>query len=207
MLVGAWTQLDLFDLRGLLVPPTLMVLFAELVFVLAIIHNPAHWRLRRRRDLDEIVPAFLRLFQCICRGKDPELLSFRTDDTHFANSDFPIHPQLRNDTTPPRLSVNSRDSLRNVILDQIDDARNRQRAEIGTAAASYSHRARFHFAFSHDQHVRNLGFFRFANLQSDLLISSVALGSVPDRTELLDDRVRILPLFVGNGQYTRLHRR
>src|SRR4051812_17474911 len=99
MFVGSRPQLDLFDLRGFLVPPTLMFFFAEVEFVFAIIHNPAHRWLGRRRNLDEIVPQLLRLPECIRRGKNAELFSFRTDGTYFANSDFPIHPQLRNDTT------------------------------------------------------------------------------------------------------------
>ena len=55
VLVGPRPQFDFFHLRRLLVPPALMFLLAELVLVLAIVHDPADGRLRGGGDLDQVI--------------------------------------------------------------------------------------------------------------------------------------------------------
>ena len=100
--VGARPQLDLFDLRGFLMSPALVLFLTELVLVFSIVHDPADWRSRRRGHFDEVIAHFLGLPERVRGGQDAQLLAIRTDDAHLANPNFPINTQFGDDTTPPR---------------------------------------------------------------------------------------------------------
>ena len=100
VLVRPWTQFDFLDLGRFLVSPTLMVFLAQLILVLAVIHDAADWRRRRRRDFHQIVSAFLRLLERFRRRKDAELLAFRPDHPDFTDSNLAVHPKFGNDRPP-----------------------------------------------------------------------------------------------------------
>src|SRR5437867_5724459 len=76
-------------------------LLVELIFVLAIVHDLADWRLRHRRHFDKIVSHLLRLLQRINRCHDAELLALRTDDAYGRYSDLSIDPQFWNGDRAP----------------------------------------------------------------------------------------------------------
>ncbi len=54
--VGAWPELDLFDLNLLLLELLLMLPLLLLVLEFAVVHDPANWRLRHRSNLNQINP-------------------------------------------------------------------------------------------------------------------------------------------------------
>jgi hypothetical protein len=91
VLVGAWPKLDLLDLRRFLMTPTLVIFFAQLKFILPIIHDAANRRLGRGSDFNEIVAPFLSLVEGLCGRQYSQLLAFGTDDANLPNPDFPVN--------------------------------------------------------------------------------------------------------------------
>lgn len=83
----------------------LMVLLAELEFVFAVIHDSANRRSCSGSDFHEVVTALLGLAQRVGRGEDPQLLSFRTDDSNLSHSNFAVHAQFGDDNPPLNVLV------------------------------------------------------------------------------------------------------
>ena len=100
MFIGSWAQLDFLHLRGLLMAPTLMVLFAQLILVLPKVHNSTDRGGGVRSHFHQVIAAFLSLSKGVRRLKDAELFSFRANDTNFSDSDLTIHTQFGNDRPP-----------------------------------------------------------------------------------------------------------
>ena len=69
-------------------------LLLELVAVLPEVEDAAHRRLGRRRDLDEVVPLFLRLRERARRGHDAQLLPVQSDEADGRDADLIVDPQL-----------------------------------------------------------------------------------------------------------------
>jgi hypothetical protein len=78
-----------------------MVFLAQLILILAIVHDPADRRDRRGGYFDQVVSAFLRLTEGVRRRKNAQLLSLRTDHSYFSNPDLTIHTQFGDDKPPP----------------------------------------------------------------------------------------------------------
>jgi len=91
MLIRPRTQLDFLHLGGLLVTPALMIFFAQLIFILPKVHNPTDGRNGIGSDFHQIIAAFLSLTKSIRRRKDAELLSLRTNDTNFSDTNLTVH--------------------------------------------------------------------------------------------------------------------
>jgi hypothetical protein len=83
MLAGHGTNLYLFDLITRLPFLGLLKLFVLLVFVPAIIHDPANRRIDVRGDLDEIQPGRLCCFQCLPEGYNPHLIPIGIYQPHL----------------------------------------------------------------------------------------------------------------------------
>jgi hypothetical protein len=66
VLIGSWPKLDLFDLRRLLMAPTLMILFTQFKLILPIVHDTANRRLGCGGHFNEVVTPFLCLIEGIC---------------------------------------------------------------------------------------------------------------------------------------------
>ena len=77
-----------------------MILFAQLVLVLPVIHNAADGRYRCGCDFDQVVSALLRLLERFRCREDAKLFAFRTDDSDFTDSNLAVHPQFGNDRPP-----------------------------------------------------------------------------------------------------------
>jgi hypothetical protein len=75
--------------------PTRFPLFAALLISkFAVIHEPADWRNRVRRDLDQVKSAFTRHFERIPGRNNADLVPHVVDQANFANSDPLVHPCL-----------------------------------------------------------------------------------------------------------------
>jgi hypothetical protein len=71
-----------------------MGFLAQLILVLAEVHDLAHRRLRRRRDLDKIVSRIFRFLQRVGRRQNAELLvlRLRANDAYRGDTNLPIDP-------------------------------------------------------------------------------------------------------------------
>src|SRR5437899_5183351 len=74
---------------------------AQLILVLAEVHDLTDRRLSRRRDLDKIVSQFFRFLHGINRRHDAELFALRTDDAYWRYYDLSIDPQFWNGDRAP----------------------------------------------------------------------------------------------------------
>jgi hypothetical protein len=80
--------------------PALMIFLAQLILVLPIVHDTTNRRDRVGGDFHQVIAAFLSLAKSVRCWEDAQLLSLRTNDTNFSNSDFTIHTQFGNDRPP-----------------------------------------------------------------------------------------------------------
>src|SRR2546428_993661 len=98
---GARSQLVFLEMRTLVVLLGGVGFLAQLILVLAEVHDLTDRRLSRRRDLDKIVSQFFRFLQGINRRHDAELFALRTDDAYWRYSDLSIDPQFWNGDRAP----------------------------------------------------------------------------------------------------------
>src|SRR2546428_2488268 len=101
VLIGPRSQLDFLEMRTLLVLLGGVGFLAQLILVLAEVHDLTDRRLSRRRDLDKIISQFFRFLQGINRRHDAELFALRTDDAYWRYSDLSIDPQFWNGDRAP----------------------------------------------------------------------------------------------------------
>jgi hypothetical protein len=73
-------HLDLLDLDGALLLARLGGLFLRLIFVLTVIQDLAHRRLRIGRDLDEIETGLRRPRERVDNGNYPDIVAGRIDE-------------------------------------------------------------------------------------------------------------------------------
>src|SRR2546425_6332936 len=78
-----------------------MGFLAQLILVLAEVHDLAGRRLRHGRHFDKIVSPLLRFLERINGRHDAELLALRTDDAYGRYFDLSIDPQFWNGDRAP----------------------------------------------------------------------------------------------------------
>ena len=93
-LVSTRPELDLFDDDLFLLELGLVPLLALAVFELAVIHDAANRRHRRRRNLNQIKFSRLRLRNCRSNGDDTNLLAVRSDQPDFGRVNFAVYTRL-----------------------------------------------------------------------------------------------------------------
>src|SRR2546428_11234521 len=94
MVVNLWRYADLLPRHGLLL---FLGVFRFLMQVVAVLPEVAHTRDRRlhvRRDLDEVVPVFLRLRERARGGDDAQLLAVGAEKANGRNTDRFVDPQF-----------------------------------------------------------------------------------------------------------------
>src|SRR5713101_4276679 len=101
VLIGPRSQLDFLEMRTLLMLLGGMGFLAQLILVLAEVHDLADRRLRHGRHFDKIVSHLLRFLERINRRHDAKLLALRTDDAYRRYSDLSIDPQFWNGDSAP----------------------------------------------------------------------------------------------------------
>jgi len=101
MLVRLGSQLDFLELNLDLFFLGFLLLLALLIFVFAVIHDPADRRYRGRGDLDQIQVLAFGKGQCLVKRKYAELLAVRTDDPDFPGADglINVYSGFRYDST------------------------------------------------------------------------------------------------------------
>lgn len=73
---------------------TFMLSLLLLVLELAVIHDPANWRLLGRRDFHQVESNVAGAIECFFGWDDPELFSFFRNHTNRGNADLLIDPLL-----------------------------------------------------------------------------------------------------------------
>ena len=92
--VGAGAKLDLLDDDLLLLELGLVPLLAFAVLELAVIHDPANWRHRRRRDFDQIEFRCFRLRIGDRDADNADLLAIGADQPDFGHVNFAVNARL-----------------------------------------------------------------------------------------------------------------
>lgn len=103
---GLWPKPDLFDLDFFLHLARLVLFFGAFVLELAKIHQPADWRIRLRRNLDQIRVEFLRHRQRLRTRHYAQLLAINPDDPQLRRSDALIYSMSLGANCNPLLRVN-----------------------------------------------------------------------------------------------------
>src|SRR6185312_1196342 len=85
-------QLDFADVDLLLVLASLLLLLLLLVFVLRVVEQTGHRRLRTGRHLDQVEVGLLGAFECVVDLDDPELLAVGADQPHLRHADALVYP-------------------------------------------------------------------------------------------------------------------
>jgi len=85
---------DLLPDDGALLFLSVLRLLLEVVAVLAEVQHPRDRRLHVRRDLDEVVPVFLRLRERARGGDDAQLLAVGAEKANGRNTDRLVDPQF-----------------------------------------------------------------------------------------------------------------
>ena len=86
--VSTGAQFDFLDLHLLLLQLGFVSALLFLILELAVVHDAADWRLRGRRDLNQISPGFFSQLQSSSDTHDPQLLTVHTLETNLRNRDF-----------------------------------------------------------------------------------------------------------------------
>ena len=94
VLVGARTELDLFDLDLLLLESGFVGLFLFLILELAEIHHLANRWLGHRRDFDKIQPGLFSGVQGCVQGNDAQRFAIFANQPDFGRVDLPIDALL-----------------------------------------------------------------------------------------------------------------
>src|SRR5690606_24517175 len=122
------SELDLLDDRLCLVPARLPGLHGGLVLVLAVVHELAHGRTRRGRDLDQVEIGLLGELQGILDRDGADLLAVRADEANLRHTDAFVDAGLGADGTsygcaprpPPRTAA--------TLLDRAGDPPRKRKA-------------------------------------------------------------------------------
>jgi hypothetical protein len=93
--VNLRAQLNLFDLRRVLVFPRLFLPLRLFVAELAIVDQATNRRSRVGRNLHQVNRVGARHIERIPKGQHPEHLAVSPDDPDFTGTDFPIYPEKR----------------------------------------------------------------------------------------------------------------
>src|SRR5690606_37153535 len=91
------SELDLLDDRVRLILARLARLHRGLVLELAVVHELAHGRSSRGRDLDEVEVGFLGELERVVDGHDAHLLAVRAYEAYLGNSDTLVDAGLSAD--------------------------------------------------------------------------------------------------------------
>jgi hypothetical protein len=91
--VNFYAELDLFDLGGVLMLFGFLFPLGLFEAELAVIHDPAHRRRGRRRDLHQVQAERARLGERLAEREDAKLVTVRSDDADFAGANFPVDPR------------------------------------------------------------------------------------------------------------------
>src|SRR5207245_10853913 len=88
--VGLATELHSLELHHRLLLLRLARLLPRSVLELAVVHELADWRLRHRRDLDQVEAVFSCCGEGYLEGQDTELLSLWTADSKLTGADSAV---------------------------------------------------------------------------------------------------------------------
>ena len=94
-------HLDLFDLDASLALTGFLQLHRPLVFELAVIHDPAHWRLGLGGHFNQVEVQFLGPAQRVLDRHDADLRSVRAHQSHLGSADPVVHAWLNRDASSP----------------------------------------------------------------------------------------------------------
>src|SRR5438093_2952118 len=92
--IGPRPEFHFLDLDLLQLELCLVLLFCFAVLELAEIHDPAHRRLRRRRDFDQIKLRRFRSRDGVRQAYNAKLLAFDSHQSNFGRRDFTVDPLL-----------------------------------------------------------------------------------------------------------------
>ena len=92
MRVDGGTELDFFDLGGVLMFPGFFIALGLLVTVLAKIDQSANRRRGSGGNLNQIDAVSTRGIDGILQRKDAQLFAIDANDPDFAGTDFPVDP-------------------------------------------------------------------------------------------------------------------
>jgi len=84
-------ELDLLEMRDMLLLPGLLLLLALFVLVLPEVHHPADGRARGGRDLDEVEQPLLRVCERFADTQDAYLFPVRPDHADLRDADAIVH--------------------------------------------------------------------------------------------------------------------
>src|SRR3954452_13463413 len=92
MSVDRGAELDFLDPVGVLMLLGFLFALGLFITVLAVINQAADRRRGIWCDFDEIDRFFAGQGQSVTQGQNAELLAFRSDNSNFAGTDFPVDP-------------------------------------------------------------------------------------------------------------------
>src|SRR5262249_54220412 len=100
--LGAGFDPNALDLRDVSILSCLALLLGLFVFVLAVVEDPAHGRLRHRGHLDQIETPIARQGESIARRHDAELIAVGIDDADLRHTDTMVEARAK---VPRRTTV------------------------------------------------------------------------------------------------------
>src|ERR1019366_3407131 len=110
---GGRPELHFFQLRGFLMFPLLVLLFAFLIQEFAVVGNLAHRRIGRRRNLNEVQSPLARHLNRLERLHHSQLPAFFIYDANFPRPDLIIYPDS---IIRPKTSLGDKPSSTTLVL-------------------------------------------------------------------------------------------
>lgn len=150
--IRAWSEFDFLDLNLFLLETSLVLTLAFGIFEFAVIHQATDWRLRLRRNLNQINISFFRFCKSLIETHDPQRLAINPHQSNLLCSDVTVDSYFfflsyrkfsKLIIKRPCINLNLG---ANVRLEPLYKSAHRHGTKVFTLAGTHSHLSALHFA-------------------------------------------------------------